>query len=109
MFFLGTWGDAAGFKYEWKVKGECMLIHYLKNYFVFNKLSVKPGLWHENWHFGRMAVYSYKWVTIRLHVGHEWVTIMPQVGNELVTSISQVCHKYVTGVSQLSNNTTTNE
>ncbi len=47
---LGDLGDA-GFKYEWKVKGERILTHNLKNYFIFSQFSVKPGLWHENWHF----------------------------------------------------------
>ncbi len=51
LYILGTWGVVVGFKYEWKVKGECILTHYLKNYFILYQFSVKPGLWHENWHF----------------------------------------------------------
>ncbi len=51
LYILGTWDDVAGFKYEWKVKGECILTYYFKNYFLFNKFSVKPRLWHENWRF----------------------------------------------------------
>ncbi len=51
LYILGTRGNVAGFKYEWKVKGECILTHYSKNYFLFNTFSVKPDVWHENWHF----------------------------------------------------------
>ncbi len=63
---FGTWDDVAGFKYEWKVEGECIQRHYLKNYFTFNQFSIKPGLWHENCHFeelpmctGTQIVYTY--------------------------------------------------
>ncbi len=59
LYILGTWVDIAGFKYEWKVKGECILTHYFKkNYFIFNQFSVTPDLWHESWHF--LENHSYK-------------------------------------------------
>ncbi len=51
MYISWTWGYVSDFKYERKVKGECILTHYYKNYFIFPQFSVKPGLRHENWHF----------------------------------------------------------
>ncbi len=51
LYVLGTWGGLLGSLYEWKIKEECILTHYLKNNRKFNQFSVKPGLWYENWHF----------------------------------------------------------
>ncbi len=28
LYILGAWGEVAGFKYEWKVQGKCILTHY---------------------------------------------------------------------------------
>ncbi len=36
LYILRTLGDVAGFIYEWEVNGECILIHYQKNNFIFN-------------------------------------------------------------------------
>ncbi len=35
-----------------------ILTHNFKNYFIFNKFSVKPGLWHKNWYFLEKHPYS---------------------------------------------------
>ncbi len=51
LYILWSRADVAGVIYEWKVKGKCILIHYLKNNFIFNYFSVRPGQWHETWHF----------------------------------------------------------
>ncbi len=36
LYIFGTWGDVAGFKYEWKVKGECILSHYFYISYLIN-------------------------------------------------------------------------
>ncbi len=36
LYISGTWGNVAGFIYERKVKGECILNHFEKNYSIFN-------------------------------------------------------------------------
>ncbi len=50
LYILRTWGDVAGLKYG-KVKGECVLKHYQKYYFIIIQFSVISGLWHGSWRF----------------------------------------------------------
>ncbi len=65
LYIFGIWGLLQVSKYEWTVKGDCILTHCKKNYFTFNQFLTKPGLWHENWHF--LANRPYK-LCYRIHI-----------------------------------------